>query len=313
MTIRTFQPGDDIAQVSIYNEAAAGLPKFKSATIDEVRRRLRGPDFDPGARFYAVEGTQVAGYATFQANGRVSYPWCRKGKEHLALPLLERVLEAMKQRGLTTAWAAYRKDWTAQGEFFVAQGFPLKREMQNYHLDLIEMPTPAARVTTAITALTAADIRIFKELAGDVLRAPLPELEKALLRNPWFPPTDLFCLRSRSDAAKPVAAGAFICNSTFADPNQVDASMPCFRLGAFGTEGLTTKRINGLFSFVVTEPRDTNMHGLDLLGHAARLMQEGKDETVAAQVSSDLPHMVRFYRQYFRPQGSFPIFERSLQ
>ena len=35
MTIRTFQPGDDVAQVGIYNEAAGDLPKFKPATLDE--------------------------------------------------------------------------------------------------------------------------------------------------------------------------------------------------------------------------------------------------------------------------------------
>src|SRR5688572_1622067 len=46
MTIRTFQAGDEVAQVSIYNEAAAALPKFKPASIDEVRRRLRDPEFD---------------------------------------------------------------------------------------------------------------------------------------------------------------------------------------------------------------------------------------------------------------------------
>ena len=45
MTIRTFRPGDDIAQVSIYNEAAASLPKFKPATVDEIRRRTRAADF----------------------------------------------------------------------------------------------------------------------------------------------------------------------------------------------------------------------------------------------------------------------------
>ena len=39
MKIRTYAPGDDGAQVSIYNEAAATLPKFKAATLDEVRRR----------------------------------------------------------------------------------------------------------------------------------------------------------------------------------------------------------------------------------------------------------------------------------
>ena len=56
MSIRIFQPGDEAAQVSIYNEASADLPKFKPATLDEVRRRHRGSDFDPTARFFAIEG-----------------------------------------------------------------------------------------------------------------------------------------------------------------------------------------------------------------------------------------------------------------
>src|SRR5947208_3502454 len=103
MTIRTFQAGDEVAQVSIYNEAAAPLPKFKAATIDEVRRRLRDRDFDPQTRFFALAGGRPVGYATFQNNGRVSFPWCRKGHEALAEPLLEQVLAAMKQRGITSA------------------------------------------------------------------------------------------------------------------------------------------------------------------------------------------------------------------
>ena len=89
MTIRTFQPGDEVAQVSIYNEAAGDLPKFKPATLDEVRRRLRDPDFDPATRFYAVADGRPVGYATFQPSGRVSFPWCRKGHEALAEPLLD--------------------------------------------------------------------------------------------------------------------------------------------------------------------------------------------------------------------------------
>src|SRR5260370_747651 len=47
MTIRTFQSGDEAGQVSIYNEACAHLPRFKPATLDEVRRRCRAPDFNP--------------------------------------------------------------------------------------------------------------------------------------------------------------------------------------------------------------------------------------------------------------------------
>src|SRR5690348_15345284 len=100
MTIRTFAAGDDAAQVSIYNEAAGSLPKFKPATLDEIRRRCRAADFDPTTRLFALADGRPVGYATFLANGRVSYPWCRKGHEARAEPLFEAVLAAMKQRGL---------------------------------------------------------------------------------------------------------------------------------------------------------------------------------------------------------------------
>ena len=100
MTIRTFTAGDDAAQVGVYNEAAADLPKFKAVTLDELRRRLRGPDFDPATHFFAVENGRPVGYATFHANGRISFPWCRKGRESWAGPLLDAVLEAMRRRGM---------------------------------------------------------------------------------------------------------------------------------------------------------------------------------------------------------------------
>src|SRR5262249_47319567 len=147
MTIRTFGPGDDVAQVGIYNEAAADLPRFKPATIDEVRRRCRAPDFDPGTRFFAVAGGRPVAYAGFHANGRVSYPWCRKGHESFAEPLLAAVLGAMKARGLPRAFAAYRADWPAQVEFFQRHGLVHARDMVNFALDLTEMPTPAARTS----------------------------------------------------------------------------------------------------------------------------------------------------------------------
>lgn len=95
MTIRTFQAGDDVAQVSIYNEAAAALPRFKPATLDEVRRRCRDPLFDPNTHFFAVANDLAVGYATFHANGRLSYPWCRKGHEDQAEGLFQAVLAEM--------------------------------------------------------------------------------------------------------------------------------------------------------------------------------------------------------------------------
>ena len=311
MTIRTYQPGDETAQVSIYNEAAAELPKFKPATIDEVRRRCRGADFDPGTRFYALEEDKPVAYATFQANGRVSLPWCRKGHESWVEPLFERVLEAMRGRGLKKAFAAYRADWPAARDFFLGHGFRQDREMLNFVMDLIEMPTPAARVSTTITPLTPGDLDALAEIGAGVLRQERPVLEREFFRNPYYEESALFALRNRP-GGRPTAIGLLVANPAYAAPAALDGMMPCFRLGAFGTEGMTTKRINGLFSFLVEEPRNASRAGLDLLGYAAYLLQETQVETLAAQVPSDVPHLVRFYQQYFRPQGRFPLFEREL-
>jgi hypothetical protein len=118
-------------------------------------------------------------------------------------------------------------------------------------------------------------------------------------------------LRNRADEA-PLAVGILIANLAYADPTQVDSMMPCFRLGAFGTEGMNTKRINGLFSFLARDQRQVNALGLDLLGHASFEFEDAGGGNLAAQVPSDAPQLLRFYQSYFRRQGSFPIFERAL-
>lgn len=312
MMIRTFQRGDEAAQVSIYNEAAAELPKFKAATLDEIRRRFRGPDFDPSTHYFATEGDLVVGYATFHANGRVSYPWCRKGAEQAAEPLFQAVLDGMRARGLTRAFAAYRGDWQPTRDFFLAHGFRQPREMVNFVMDLVEMPTPAARPSSAITPMRSEDVPAVFDLAPEALRVRTPaELERHLLHNPHFPAENVFVQRSRADE-KPVAAALLVLNDTYADPYQLDSAMPCFRCGAFGTERMQVKRVNGLFSFLARNTSSTNALGLDLMAHAALRLQASPVETFAAQVASDVPHLHRFYQQFFRRQGSFPVFEREL-
>lgn len=312
MTIRTFQTGDEVAQVSIYNEAASDLPKFKPATIDEVRRRLRDPDFDPGTRFYALVGGKPVGYAMFSPSGRISFPWCRKGHDNCAGPLLQTVLDAMRARGMKSAFAAYRSDWPAQLAFLQSAGFVQVREMINYVLDLVEMPTPAARASSSITPLNPDDLPAVLELGKGVLRcSTVGELNRALFLNRRIPPGSHFCLRSRSDG-HPVAVAALIAKADYANPKQLDAMMPCFRLGAFGTEGLTHKRINGLFSLLAADTRDLSASCLDLMAHASNLVADVDVETFAAQVPSDAPHLARFYKSLFRRQGSFPILEREL-
>src|SRR5215813_1680454 len=120
MTIRTCQPGDAAAQVSIYNEAASDLPKFKPATLDEVRRRYRGKQFQPENHFFAVTANASVGYVSTQSSGRIGYPWCRKGHEDQAEPLFQAALEAMKSKGVKLATAAYRNEWGRIKDFFLA-------------------------------------------------------------------------------------------------------------------------------------------------------------------------------------------------
>ena len=53
-------------------------------------------------------------------------------------------------------------------------------------------------------------------------------------------------------------------------------------------------------------------------GDRARLLRrfaEAVDadiDTLAAQVPTDAPHLLAFYQSYFRPQGTFPVYERPL-
>src|SRR5262249_22985255 len=143
MTIRTFQPGDEAHLVGIYNEAAGTLPRFKVATLDEMRRRCRASDFDPGGRLFALDGERVVGYVTFHANGRVSFPWCRVGQEHRAEELHQAALAAMRARGLKRAFAASRADWPGPRDFFLRHGFRHARDMVNFVVQLTELPTPA--------------------------------------------------------------------------------------------------------------------------------------------------------------------------
>jgi hypothetical protein len=312
MTIRTYQPGDETAQVGIYNEACADLPKFKLAKLDEVRRRMHAPDFDPTSRFYAIEDGLPVGYATFSRTGRVSYPWCRKGYEGYATTLFETVMRAMRERGMKSAFAAYRTDWTLTRDFFLTHGFQQAREIVNYVLDLAEMPTPAARTVRSVTPLQPGDLaQVFEEVPAGSRATSLAALEDHLLKNPLFPPSSAFLLRNRADN-RPTAVGVLIENSSYADPYQIDSNMPCFRLGAFGTEGMTVKRVNGMFSFLAASGREVTLHAVELLSHAAARLDASDVATFAAQVASDQSHLVRFYQQYFRRQGSFPIYERAL-
>jgi hypothetical protein len=313
MGIRHYQQGDEYAQVAIYNAAAAALPKFKPVTLHEVQRRIRARDFDPTTRFYAEHAGQVVGYSMIQGNGRVSHPWCMPGHEQYAEPLFEAALGSVRQRGVKRAFTAYREDWPAVNAFFRARGFRPAREIVNFLLNFLDMPTPSAGPASAITELRRGDIGDVLALGAGILRDTNPEtLRDYLFANPYFPSEALFAVRSGPDAA-PRAVGILILDPTYADPRSLDANMPCFRLGAFGTEGMSTKRVRGFFSFLASPGRSLPGLAMDLLGYAAKQLSVSDDlECLAAQVPSDAPALLAFYQQHFQRQGSFPVLEREL-
>ena len=312
MKIRTFQPGDEAAQAAVYNLAAHHLPGFKFATEDDVRRRTRGRGFDPATRFYAEEGGKVVGYCTLEpGQGRVGYPWCRTGFEAARPVLLDAALRAGRDRGLTRVFAAYRRDWEPVLAFLSENGFARVRDMINYTADPVELPTLVNRSKPPIDRLTREDLPALAAMGQGVLRLPADQLEAYFFTNPYFPAEAFVVLRG-PDGKTPVAVAVGLERPNYADVRKIDPLAPCYRLAAFGTEGRSTKRVNGLFSLLVADPVRSLTAGLALLTEVCQEMTEGSVEALAAQCPSDAPHLLAFYSRYFREQGRFPEYEKAL-
>jgi GNAT superfamily N-acetyltransferase len=309
LEIRTYQPGDEVTQAAIYNAVAANLPGFKPALLPDLQRRTSDPAFEAGTRFYAMSGGQIVGYCMIQPSGRIGYPWSLPG-HGAEEPLFDAAVETCRSRGLKRLISAYRADWTAQSAFFESHGFRKARDMINFAQNLLDLPTMVIRRGLNISPLKADDLPAMAALAPTVLTIPLEKMEQFFLANRYFSADSLFVLRKTDGTVQGV--GALISNGEYAHPLQVDSAAPCFRLGAFGTEEMTTKRIKGLFSFLVRDDTDGTAIGLDLLSYSLNLLQDDSIDVLAAQAPSDAKHLVSFYQKYFRKQGSFPVFEREL-
>jgi hypothetical protein len=311
VNIRTFQPGDEVVQASLFNVAAFALPGFKPATADDVKKRTRARGFDPTARFYAEDGGQVVGYCTLEPEqSRISFPWCKKGYESAAEPLFDAALRSARNRGLIRVFAAYRRDWQPVLQFLTDHGFSTARDVINYWADPVDLPTLVNRSRLPINRLRREDVPAVAAMGRGLIRLPAEKLANYFFANPYFPAEAFLVLRGSND--EPKAVGIGLESSTYADVKKVDPLAPCFRLGAFGTEGLNTKRVNGLFSFLVANPGDALTAGLALLSEASQEMTDGTVTALAAQCPSDVPHLVQFYTRYFKEHGRFPMLEKQL-
>jgi len=312
MSIRLYEPGDEHVQASIYNAAAGSLPGFKPAKAEEISRRFQAADFDPGSRFYAVEKGDVVGYAVFAENGRISYPWCLPEAQRWREPLLESVLAEMGKRQLPEAWAAYRTDWSSVLWFLAAHGFLEKKAIINYVGELSGLPSrnhlPAGR---SIERLRREELPQILALAPSLFAGTNARaIERYFWNHSFYRfPENLFALKE-SKSGEILGVYVLVIDDRFADPTKIDAAMPCFRLGAFGTERQRHKRVNGLFSCVFADKAEGElMMTLEPVWSKAG----GAGLThIAAQAPSDVPAVCALYDLYLQRQGTFPILARDL-
>ena len=132
------------------------------------------------------------------------------------------------------------------------QGFAVAREIINYWADPVDLPTLVNRSKLPINRLQRRTSRRSRRW-GRGSSACRPRSWRAyFFANPYFP-AEAFLVRVAPDGT-PMAVGIGLESPTYADVKKIDPLAPCFRLGAFGTEGLNTKRVNGLFSYLVARP-----------------------------------------------------------
>jgi hypothetical protein len=311
MQIRSYQPGDELAQARIYNIAAGSLPGFKPAKPDEITRRLHAGDADPQTMFYATENNEVVGYAVFGPNGRVSFPWSLPGAEMVQEPLLDTVVAEMNRQGLTEAWATYRADWSPVLEFLHGHNFAQIRSMINYVAETSRFPAldrlPPTRLLTRLERAELPNLAML--MPANFGKLDVPTLGQFFWENPFYSFPDHLLALKDAESGEIRGISLMVLDDRFADPTKIDSSMPCFRLGAFGTERQRHKRVNGLYSCLFVDEHDG-----DLLLAASLATISGKSTVnhLAAQAPSDASALCAWYDRHFERQGSFPILSRPL-
>ena len=246
----------------------------------------------------------------FEPTGRVHAPWCLPGYEVAAHQLFGAALRALAERKVPRAFATCRGDWADQVEFLEDHGFARAREVVNFSQSIADLPTMFQRPGLNITVARPEDVPAIEALVPGFLRLRGPDLATHLLRNPSIPADAVYVLRRKDGTAQGV--GVLIDDRTYAGVDEFDPRAPTYWSGAFGEEGLPAKRVNGLFSFLAAAGKDAARIGQDLLWYGTSRMETNTFDFLAAQVSTDVPHLLRFYERYFVKRGSFPVFERDL-
>ena len=214
----------------------------------------------------------------------------------------------MSERGCPEAWLAYRADWSPVLDFFREHRFTPLREMVNYISELAPLPRAPIPEGQVIAPLVREELPQLLALGKGLIAEDDPDaLAEFFWENPFFPAESLYALES-PDGGKLRGAALVVGNLGYADPTAIDAAMPCFRLGALGTERDRHKRINGMFSCMFEDEAAAEA----LLAEAVRRLEHAGLTHIAAQAPSDRPELITFYDRWFRRQGAFPILARRL-
>jgi hypothetical protein len=215
----------------------------------------------------------------------------------------------MTTLGFPEAWAASRADWSPELAFFEEQEFGPVREMVKFVAETGASPRTPVPAGLALGALSRDELPQILELGESLFAEDDPDhLARFYWENPFFTPDSLYAVRSDHGRGQVVGAAIAVIDSRYADPSRLDAAMPCFRLGALGTERERHKRVNGMVSCLFAD----EAVGEALLAEAARRFEAGGLAHAAGQARSDRLDLVAFYDRFFRRQGSFPILSRSL-
>src|SRR5271166_2259650 len=224
MPIRSYQTGDEHAQSEIYNTVAGSLPGFKPSTAAEIARRYQGTDSDSGSRYFAVDDGKVVGYAVGGPNGRISAPWCLPGAERYRDLLLQAVLNDMRNRGLTEAWAAYRGDWSSVLDLLHENDFRDKRTLINYVAEVSQLSAPehlpANRVIEPLeqedlSQLIALEPGLFADVDHH-------DLERFYWSNPFYRFSESLFASKDGQSNKILGAFLLVVSDGFADPTKID-------------------------------------------------------------------------------------------
>ena len=182
---------------------------------------------------------------------------------------------------------------------------PKVRDMVNFYQELTEMPTMASPSPgSPISTFEPGDLPAMHAMGADLWHGRTQkELWRTCMENPFFPPESLFVIRGRTDRT-PLAVAILIEEPGVRRPEADRREPTVFPARRVRREWGQPKRVNGLFSFVAAKDRSAFAFALDLMSHAATKLDGTSADPLAAQVPSDVPHLLMFYQSHFRRQGS---------